>query len=946
MALAIELKIQCIRRPLALLVDTVHGRIEHAQPQYHDRAIMQTLWSRVAQVRGACRCPQCAPSVNGVTRRATTSATRRMPRYLTSSTFLYSGIFAAAATFDAGAKKQRREKWDKAIAEVKQELREPAALGQETADEFDLQVEVGLEEVEKAVSFKPFVEQQEGNEFQFADGQSKAAWPANTGAPLSQRLLPLNSIYAEDWQKDRLEMYRWTPKKQAMVQTSVDILLLELARELQTCAGHHKEADALPLALRSEMFQNGDALDERLYEKYQRMTILRRADVEMQHWTLPDAPEERLRIPTDDDILCTYQTDDENHFRSAQHELTCSLQGLFKQHRRDGTSKPSLLSKIMHSISHSSAPPELSAFNTLLLGFSQANEPQCFRHVLGSFRRCHMRSNEITLATVLNHFTKIDDPVRFAYWIELIRGGHKGLALARPDVKLDEESSKRLKHDLEDPDKIIQLPYPTPVVFGAIIAGVAKFTGFESALHICQSMGKEGWGLCMAGLTPLLHDCVRRGDWDSGSAVWARIQLLKAQSRRKDDSRWLTERIRLDTYAAMLRLCLKCDRRDVFAETWAAALRSHSGKTEKLRLLIKGSRAKQSEDEVEGSVVRVARDEKYRQTREERKRLAGERAKFKRELSLLGQRIVLPIEQIIGKAAETEALPVQQTMIFLREPLLRLQRFLQNEDVLAVQQGETFPQHQSTLQIAERISGVQSLLRNKDDAAVFSKHASPPRPIDAGLHECGNLRQASSEPAESPVSRSGMDYFEYAELDDPESLAAVGEETFGARFAMERAPAAEEAPQPNAIDNMFNAAANPRRHLEQREELYGLDRPDAPSATPLPCQDELSRRRESETAAPSLVRYLQSKKRIRKHESAAIVRTCFTKTMPRDHIVKVQQPAAQPSPAGKTKSKAQKVRIDLPQARQVSEEELQGLMAMGPELGEYEVRERPMSLRA
>ena len=57
-----------------------------------------------------------------------------MPRYWTSSTIWYSGIFAAAATLDAGVKIQRREKWDMAIAEVKQELNQQEPSPVEKAD--------------------------------------------------------------------------------------------------------------------------------------------------------------------------------------------------------------------------------------------------------------------------------------------------------------------------------------------------------------------------------------------------------------------------------------------------------------------------------------------------------------------------------------------------------------------------------------------------------------------------------------------------------------------------------------------------------------------------------------------------------------------------------------------------------------------------------------------
>lgn len=551
-----------------------------------DSTIMQTLWSRVAQVRGACRCPQCVPSVQGVSRRATASATRRIPRYLTSSTLWYSGIFAVAATFDAGFKQQRREKWDKAIAEVTEELAGASpVIAEEKREEFDVRTAEGVEGDE--IRFIPFTAEEGEEELQYADGRTRADWPTNTGAPLFNKHLPLTSIYAEDWQRSDAEMYRWTPKKLAMARTSVDILLLELMHELRKTNDSHLAAESVPVEDVPALRQNLEGLVKQITDKQNRMRILRRADYEMTHYTLPDAPDYKLAIPEDENAICNFVEDSENRFRATQRDLNYSIRHIFKQYSEDRISKPGLLGSIIYNLHSSSAPPNLHTFNTLLLGFSRASQPNSFRRVLSSFRRCHMRPNDLTLATVLNHFAAIDDAARFAYWIDMLRGGQNGLALARPNVRIDDESRKRLIPHPENPQKVLQLPYATPLVFGSIIAGVLKFTGFEAALQTCRSMGQEGWGLCMAGLTPLLHDCVHRGDWRSGLAVWRQIQELKKRSRRKEHGRWVTERIRLDTFAVMLRLCVMCGQRDVFGEVWEAALKSHRGMETRLRRLIK-----------------------------------------------------------------------------------------------------------------------------------------------------------------------------------------------------------------------------------------------------------------------------------------------------------------------------------------------------------------------
>ena len=155
---------------------------------------MQTLWTRIAQSGGgagsACKCPQCLSFAGGPTKRVGSAAARRPQKYLTSSTLWYSGIFAAAATLDASVKLQRRERWDRAIAEVKKELgkeetagavKEDQVKGGAVEDEADVLYSLGaLEEALGGV----------GSSFK------TQRWPANTGpqAPIcTQRAV----IYAK-----------------------------------------------------------------------------------------------------------------------------------------------------------------------------------------------------------------------------------------------------------------------------------------------------------------------------------------------------------------------------------------------------------------------------------------------------------------------------------------------------------------------------------------------------------------------------------------------------------------------------------------------------------------------------------------------------------------------------------------------------------------------------
>ncbi|KAK3716218.1 hypothetical protein LTR37_006663 [Vermiconidia calcicola] len=506
---------------------------------------------------------------------------RRTPKYLTSSTLWYSGIFAAAATFDAGVKKQRKEQWDRAIADVKQELGQPATAGSErrTAlyEEAQTKVEDGFDQ------YKPFEDAWEGEDvFRNTDPErQRPQWPANTGPPLRLYHLSPDSLYAAEEVKKRAAQTRWTAKKLAAVQASTDVLLFRVFLDLRRRGVSAEAAQAVPDDYAKYLLQEYHILSDELRARKEKLEVIKNAK---------DPALSDVKLPDQHTNICNFKQDDSGSYRYISQNLNVSLQTLFNQQRTGQLSAPALLAKLSYNLAFSSAPPNLDTYNTLLLGLSRMNEHTLVKSVISSMHQSHIRVNEVSMAAILDHYTAANQLTHFIRQVERMRGKHGGPALARADIWINEASSGRLIRKADQPEKVIQLPYPTPHVFKSVIAGVIKFAGFDNALSICRGMSREGWGLCMAGLTPLLRDCAERSDWDHGQAVWSEILALKSKSRRKKGSIWESERIGLNTYASMLRLCSRCKRKDVFDQIWSQATGTHSRHTERLARLVKGRR--------------------------------------------------------------------------------------------------------------------------------------------------------------------------------------------------------------------------------------------------------------------------------------------------------------------------------------------------------------------
>ena len=551
-----------------------------------------------------------------------------MPRYLYSSTLWYSGIFAAAATFDASRKERRKEQWDRVIAEVRQELEQPSSVRvyndpEDCAQAINPAVNVLKNEPQ---SSQPFEGLLDDDDLAFSPAsnpdaagavtsnasdvkedifrliqpsQLQADYPSNTGPDLRELDWAPQSIHASGQAKQMAERLRWTPKKLATVQKCTELLQLQIIQRLKRMGLEDEAATAVPNEYAQHIYLSPDSLQREFEIKLAQLLDIKKANAQLSD-SVPEDARQGL-------TLCRYTQDSLGNFHNTARQVNRSLTELFNQRKADQISQASLLAKLAYTLYISPAPPNLGTFNALLIGLRHVNEDKLARRVIIAMNETHMRTNEVSFVTKLDFYTEHNDMSNFVRTIERIRGMHGGLMLARPDVKIETESARRklLRVEMDGrkgrEQKVIQLPTPTPMVFRAIVNGVLKFAGFEAALSICEGMGKEGWGLCMAGLTPLLKDCANRGDWNSGLGVWKQIQALKTKS---DNRKLMKEWIGIEAFAAMLRLCTKCDQREIFDSVWRQASKSGRHSMEKLTSVIKEEAAQEPTPRAEGSASR------------------------------------------------------------------------------------------------------------------------------------------------------------------------------------------------------------------------------------------------------------------------------------------------------------------------------------------------------
>lgn len=520
---------------------------------------MQTVWSRIAQTRASCRCPSCAATASGIARRATTATGKRPQRYFTSSTFVYSGIFAAAATTDAVIKEDRRKRWDEAIADLKH------GLGAESAQDEPRYKQGLLQEPSHLTKEEPFpMSEPDEIEAIFEKAQPiqrGPIWPASTGIDLNRHNIPPQSIHAKSFARERAARRKWTIKKLHTVELSIEKFVLRTLLYLDDRGLREGAMNSLPELFRQAFHKPRSELEQMLSHTQTQLSEVRSVD-----------PQQDSGLSERRTVFTRYEQDDFGRFHQTSEELNDSLQALFEKPRDHTHAFNSLLAKVAYNLAISSAPPSLACYNSLLTGLhKQGGDTHVMRYAIECMRESHIRMNETSFITILDHYTQTDNSKGFKKFVGLMRGMHNGLDLARPDVKINKASQSRL-FLVPGPngDKVIQKPYPVPSVFEALIRGVLHFNGFMSALQICQSMGQEGWGLSIRGLTPLLTECVWAGNWESGNAVWQQIKLVQ----KKSEWHKRAEKIHLSTYATMLRLCNVSGQQYAYHSVFDEALRT------------------------------------------------------------------------------------------------------------------------------------------------------------------------------------------------------------------------------------------------------------------------------------------------------------------------------------------------------------------------------------
>ena len=546
---------------------------------------MQTVWSRVAQVRRLCNCPSCQLTANGIARRATTATARRTIRVGDVYTLSLSSLAAGLAFADSRRKDKRREQWDKVIREAKaaveatelQQQNRLAALSEArvkalenlSAAGYNAATERATKEVEAWNA-----QESEGQDhrvlipnngtdnygtdtwldvFEWARKQDKirevCGFQEWKGPPLSllQSLSwsQLNELLTNEWLLRRFyggpdchslvdgpSIHPYSMKKVRTLEWSVAKVVLKLLMY------GLKEDSELPTNSLLAKLLDGETIHGKLDHIEQRLSTLHADRRSQAYYETFDRPQ----LPNYDEV-----TVEEYEQTTA---LNTSLRDLLMLMEK-GMDSGDLISKICYNLLTARTPPNIHTYNMLLVHLCALEEDGPVKAVFFSMLESHIRPNEITHATLLRYFTTTGDSHGFFEYMDRMNGRDRGLALANPKLSIHPMLRERYRMHGRYNHKVFEKGRMNGQVYESLIVGAMHFLSDQLAMRYYRNMISEGWSPSLEIFLAILQDCYRRLNWAVGIAVLEQLERT-------------AEKMTTLIYEWMLRLCQCCGQQGFF----------------------------------------------------------------------------------------------------------------------------------------------------------------------------------------------------------------------------------------------------------------------------------------------------------------------------------------------------------------------------------------------
>ncbi|KAI4093637.1 MAG: hypothetical protein LQ339_007647 [Xanthoria mediterranea] len=557
---------------------------------------MQTLWARVAKSPCSCNCSSCFSSTatvsrNAVARRAGTGPIRRRLGADDVFAAFFSTVAFASAVADGNRKDAKKEEWIRVIRDARSDLTSLKAEQRRRISNLANTAPLpstAPQEEPAATEKNPWSEVFHWGDKEMRDRRALGFedWQG----------IPLDVLRSASQQEIRHFLQKCTHhfprfkgahgpevwstvtwpyhiKKIKTLEWSIANLALDFISQvpkgqpwsLPSDRGTAEEVlSQLSVVATREVDSRRDYIDSLLRE----LALPKRPDEYYHQFESP-------RLPN-------YSASKANDTNAAD-QLNANLHLLF-EHKAEPNSRQitQVLPKVCYYLLTSNSPPSIHTYNILISEFAGARRDDLIDYLISSMHRTHMRPNEVTLAEILRHHVRTNNQLRFDRYVRKMDGFDYGIGEAHPRLEIpnllkfryrvrvtrkipdqrpseeylefsDLRKSDMLALQKEAKVRVYEKPRRNLEVHQALIQGALYFHEMSEAIKHYRTMINEGWEPDQEVLLSILHGCQIELEWESGIAVWRRLQSLGDPIEERG-------------FVLMLQLCQKCSKQEHIQE--------------------------------------------------------------------------------------------------------------------------------------------------------------------------------------------------------------------------------------------------------------------------------------------------------------------------------------------------------------------------------------------
>ncbi|KAF1810353.1 hypothetical protein P152DRAFT_95905 [Eremomyces bilateralis CBS 781.70] len=267
-------------------------------------------------------------------------------------------------------------------------------------------------------------------------------------------------------------------------------------------------------------------------------------------------PDQRSSYPTPRVPLPYFKHSPDGSHHEVVVEVNELLERALRDFKDDKISLPEVVIRVTEVFLSSPVPPNITSYNLLLAAFNSPEHSSLFNTVLTSALETRQHVNEVTRSLVFDHFSMMNEPVKFWYFYRLTKGELGGLEVFKLPAGKISEYTQVARWSGESPSKAVAVMRPDPLVLQQMVRGMLRFMNMNAVYQWWHTITPGQVRKNRESFRLMLRKCVVYRDWERGR--WAFSSLVDS-FLKENGGRPCSE-----TYFLMLSLCQMCDMKDEF----------------------------------------------------------------------------------------------------------------------------------------------------------------------------------------------------------------------------------------------------------------------------------------------------------------------------------------------------------------------------------------------